>query len=674
MKIKRIQARNFQSYQDFELNLENLSVAGIIGSYKNNPEESNGTGKTTIIDIILYALYGKGRSQSENELIRLGEDEMLVELQFENNNEQIKIIRGRGKKATLNLFVNDKTESEGIRETQDKIIKLIGMEYELFTATVCFQQADADSFCAATPGIRKDYLKKILKLEFYEKCYKEAKTKMDENLEILKGLEYKFESVDERIKDFDIDKKTEDLLLEEKNKDLFENKIKKIETAVLKNIEANSSIDGLFHEITVINADLDDLRKENKQLKEDIYNKEVSLKLCKETKSDITQDLLNKKRIDSNISRDKYKKIEIQLAEVKIEIKNLDELRKLMDNDKCPTCKRDINENFKVKFLKEYELNIKEKEDLSINLSERFDDLDKECVDLVDKIAEMEDEIALVQENEKEVIKLEEQINGLNKEKELVIKKGKLLKENLENTNIKLKEVEKDYVEDTEEQEKELEGYKEEKEECISAISALKLTIKDYKKDKTELNILKKEKNSVNYVYNVYNILKGIFGKNGIIAEIIKQSIDEIEDDSNLILQDIDNHGRSIVFETMKENKTGEIKDSLDIWVETKKGRMKYEQFSGGEKTILNFPIRMALSKLLSKREKTWFGVIFLDEVFALLDKYHMREVIGVINYLKGMFSQIFCISHREIQEAFPNLIRIEKDEKTEISEIKEVI
>ena len=99
----------------------------------------NGTGKTTIINALSYALYGNALSniRKDNLVNKTNGKGMLVSLDFTVNNKEYKIERGR-KPNVLKFYVNHEEqaatdEAQGdSRETQDEIERILGMSHDMF--------------------------------------------------------------------------------------------------------------------------------------------------------------------------------------------------------------------------------------------------------------------------------------------------------------------------------------------------------------------------------------------------------------------------------------------------------------------------------------------------------------------------------------------------------------
>jgi len=111
---------------------ENLDQGG------DDSGSRNGTGKTTIINALSYALYGKALTniRANNLINKTNSKGMLVTLQFEKNNNEYRIERGRGPNI-FKFYINNQEslidESQGdSRQTQDDVNTLLGMSHDMF--------------------------------------------------------------------------------------------------------------------------------------------------------------------------------------------------------------------------------------------------------------------------------------------------------------------------------------------------------------------------------------------------------------------------------------------------------------------------------------------------------------------------------------------------------------
>jgi len=146
IKIKDLTVKNFMSvgnqtqainFDKGELTLvlgENLDLGG------DDSGSRNGTGKTTIVNALSYAIYGNALTniKRDNLINKINSKAMLVTINFEKDGIDYKIERGRKPnilKFTINGkdFEEDTDESQGdSRETQKVIEDLFGMSHDMF--------------------------------------------------------------------------------------------------------------------------------------------------------------------------------------------------------------------------------------------------------------------------------------------------------------------------------------------------------------------------------------------------------------------------------------------------------------------------------------------------------------------------------------------------------------
>jgi DNA repair exonuclease SbcCD ATPase subunit len=149
IRIKDLTVKNFMSVgnqtQAVDFNKEQLTL--VLGENLDQGGDDagsrNGTGKTTIINALSYALYGVALTNiKRNNLINKTNGKgMLVTLHFEKDNIDYRIERGRSPNV-LKFYVNNQEqeltdESQGdSRKTQEQIITLLGMSHDMFKHVV----------------------------------------------------------------------------------------------------------------------------------------------------------------------------------------------------------------------------------------------------------------------------------------------------------------------------------------------------------------------------------------------------------------------------------------------------------------------------------------------------------------------------------------------------------
>lgn len=169
MKPIKLQMTGFLSYRDTaELNFEEFDLACISGN--------NGAGKSSILDAMTFALFGKAR-KNDSSLINSASEKGEVILTFEYEGLKYRIIRRlfKNKPFELDFQIFDQQaqlfqpiSDSSRRKTEDVINQTLGLDYETFINASFFLQGEADSFTQKRPTERKEILGKILGLEKWD--------------------------------------------------------------------------------------------------------------------------------------------------------------------------------------------------------------------------------------------------------------------------------------------------------------------------------------------------------------------------------------------------------------------------------------------------------------------------------------------------------------------------
>jgi len=151
IKIKELTVRNFMSVgnqtQAVDFSKTNLTL--VLGENLDQGGDDsgsrNGTGKTTIVNALSYALFGNALTniKKDNLINKINNKGMLVTLSFEKDGIDYRIERGR-KPNVLQFFVNDQAQetdetddAQGdMRETQKDLDDLLGMSHDMFKHVV----------------------------------------------------------------------------------------------------------------------------------------------------------------------------------------------------------------------------------------------------------------------------------------------------------------------------------------------------------------------------------------------------------------------------------------------------------------------------------------------------------------------------------------------------------
>ena len=209
IKIKNITVKNFMSvgnqtqaidFDKGELTLvlgENLDLGG------DDSGSRNGTGKTTIVNALSYAIYGNALTniKRDNLINKINGKGMLVTIEFEKDGVEYSIQRGR-KPNVLRFTVNgteqeptDTDEAQGdSRETQKEIENLFGMSHDMFKHILALNTY-TEPFLASKPNDQRMIIEQLLGITLLSEKAEVLKEKMRNNRDAITAENTRIETV-----------------------------------------------------------------------------------------------------------------------------------------------------------------------------------------------------------------------------------------------------------------------------------------------------------------------------------------------------------------------------------------------------------------------------------------------------------------------------------------------
>lgn len=176
MKIKELTVKNFMSVgnqtQAVDFSKENLTL--VLGENLDQGGDDNGsrngTGKTTIVNALSFALFGTALTniKKDNLINKINNKNMLVTLSFEKDGVDYRVERGR-KPTLMKFYVNNEEQgaeetddSQGdMRETQRDIDELLGMSHDMFKHIVALNTY-TEPFLSMKSGEQREIIEQLL--------------------------------------------------------------------------------------------------------------------------------------------------------------------------------------------------------------------------------------------------------------------------------------------------------------------------------------------------------------------------------------------------------------------------------------------------------------------------------------------------------------------------------
>ena len=177
--FKTIRYKNFLSTGDIftEIVLNNSPNTLIVGE--------NGSGKSTILDALCFALFGKAfRNIVKGSLVNsVNEKNCLVELEFSTNNKNYKIIRGI--KPNIfeiycdSVFLNQDSATRDYQLYLEK--NVLKMTFKSFTQIVILGSASYSPFMQLKPADRRIIIEDLLDIQIFSIMNTVVKNRLQTN-------------------------------------------------------------------------------------------------------------------------------------------------------------------------------------------------------------------------------------------------------------------------------------------------------------------------------------------------------------------------------------------------------------------------------------------------------------------------------------------------------------
>ena len=375
--FEKVRWKNFLSTgnQFTEIELDRNETTLIIGE--------NGAGKSTVLDALCFALFGKPfRTISKSQLVNtVNAMETVVEIEFSIASRKYKIVRGI-KPNVFEIWQNNKMlNQEANSRDYQKILEqqILKLNYRSFTQVVILGSSTFVPFMQLKARFRREVVEDLLDIKIFSMMNALIKQRLKDLVGELQEIEYKYKLSSEKIvmQEAYIEdiKKNKDVIVKEKEND-YEFNAKSLDEKRNKKTELEETNKKLYQSVE------DQINIESKDMK------------LKDLRSTLTEKQKEKDRMIAFFEK---------------------------HND-CPVCTQDIPKDFKSQMITTKETERKEiadglskMEEELIKTETRLDEIKKITSDIQTNSIEIASLNTSIQELEKWNIRLDSEIKELEK-------------------------------------------------------------------------------------------------------------------------------------------------------------------------------------------------------------------------------------------------------------------
>lgn len=562
LTFKNVRFKNFGSFGNVftEITIDKHNTVLVSGR--------NGHGKSfALLDAITFGLFGKPfRKVNIPQLVNtVNQKDCLVEVEFSTPKHEYKVVRGLQPKVFEiykdgNLLPQNAKAKDYQRVLEEQILR---MNYKSFTQIVILGSSSFVPFMQLTPADRREVIEDILDIKIFSVMNGLLKSKVSELKENLNIIQNK------------IDISNEKITLQESHVNTLEMKsqerIDKNKTKVKSLIEEGTSTQNSISKIT---DHINNLRDENPEKDQFL----VSLKNVEKTESTLEGDI---KRLHKDIIF-------------------------YTSNTSCPSCKQDIDEDFRQSILDQRAIE-------KITLEERLKGVVVLIQDTLSKINSIEDVEVDIQKQEKRIVEQESTIKSLYSQIQYIEQEINDLENNRGN------------------------------------IDDEKLKLHEFLQNKEES--LGEKETVLNQKYN-YDIVHDLLKDAGIKSKIIKYYLPIINKLINKYLASMNFFANFTLDEEFNETIKSRHRDTFS-----------YMSFSEGEKLRIDLALILSWREIAKIKNSANCNLLILDEVFdSSLDSMGTDDLMKLLEDL-SINTNIFVISHKsdQLADKFSNYLVFEK-------------
>ena len=684
--INSIELGNFLSHSDTKLEFYD-GVTVFVGN--------NGAGKSSIIDAITFALFGKHSRKTNKSLIKRGTTQGFAKINFTINGKELQAERKIDVKGGLAAQFSEKSNGEWLQiaagerkqfgeSMTHEVEKKIGLEFEKLKIASIVQQGELNSIIKAKPKEFKELLNAIIGIDKLDVA-SDAMKLVNKNFREKIRQDIGYDDTHIEILNLDLEKYHSELEKSKPLKDKLSSKREKSEKELLvltEKLERETPKLDKLKQLELRKKELREYAKEAiLEIKNEIEEKERKILDCKGCFEyvGLAKSLQIKLEKEEFAIKDSLKRLQ-KLTNLKaslVEKQSLASKLKLKDN-KCPVCDSKVsklNPLFQEEHLKQ---ELEKNEDVITTLQKDIKLFEKNRFEFSEKLQKAKESQATLRahsiKDQADLKKIQKDIEDKKvnvKKVPLIISTGnlvevaqldshsKMLFENISQLELETKGfAEVNFVnlkESISEKQDELSRIDQEIGAITEKISEAEQQIKFLKKAISEVKVVR------DYVEELDTIQTNIFNRDGAVATSLRSwALNTISVKASEYLALLNTKIQRIFL-------SEKIRDVV-ISCYSRNEVLEIESLSGGEQVSVALALRLGMANLLGASH---LNLIILDEPTTHLDAERRKSLVTVLSQLSnitnvGMPMQFIIITHDSEIFEDSTVERIYKFESTE--------
>lgn len=645
LRFDRINIENFRSIQHADVVLSNQGTVIVKGV--NEYEEkatSNGSGKSSIFEALIFALFEETSSGEKDVANRIIDDGYTVTLYFSVDNTDYVITRyQRGGKSNVTIHKGDiDISAKNKTDTNKLILSILGISKSIFLDSVFLSQNANTNLASLSPTARKERLEVLTNTDYTISKFKEdLKAKQNEYETKCVSAQMELNKLSGNIDAL----KRQRSELEFKINALQQEKERVFQYGNVEDIcnliENNEKL------ISGCDEEIQNIDNQINQHEAQVAETRVKLEQQQKQKDELDKELngftTEWNRLDAEIG--KYK-IDIHYQQQNIN-KLLEDIEAIRTSDTCPTCGRkyeNSNEQHINQLIEAYNEDIAEKNRIIAEYNTKIEEVENKKTTTNDLITGVKDKLnVLVQE----MTAIKSEVGNSDRVKMELQAKRKL-------------EVDKQN------------GYR----QTISTLQARKEELIKYSFDtiKEFEDMIQQINTDITDIEDLINKQQEEYTVNNNYVEVIKNSTQLVTKEfRTYLLQNSLNYlNKLLQIYSVKlfSNDQDVIQiNGDDAKLDIKLGTASYESLSGGERTRVNIALLLAQKSLANAIGNISCNIIILDEILGYCDSQAESNVIDLITKELDSLESIYMVSHKEIPVGYDTQLVVVKD-KTGLSRV----